>query len=79
MDSSAHHLQGRAMNRKPVPKDAIVPDTPEKESFVRGLVDRGEASWADQEGKLPSGVTHEIVGHGPRGLPIVIERRKKLF
>ena len=49
------------------------------ESFVRGLVDRGEASWADQEGKLPSGVTHEIVGQGPSGLPIVIERRKKLF
>ena len=67
------------MNRKPIPKDAIVPNTREKASFVRGLVDRGEASWVDKEGKLPSGVTHEIVGHARSGLPIVIERRKKLF
>jgi hypothetical protein len=79
MDPSARHHQGCTMNRKPIPKDAIIPDTPEKESFVRGLVDRGEASRADKEGKLPSGVTHEVVGHAPSGLPIVIERRKKLF
>jgi hypothetical protein len=79
MDPPASHEKGRAMNHKPIHKDAIVPDTPEKESFVRGLVDRGEASPADKEGKLPSGVTHEVVGHAPSGLPIVIERRKKLF
>jgi len=67
------------MNRKPIPDDTIVPDTPERESFVRGLLERGEAGRADEEGQLPPGVTHEIVGHAPCGLPIVIERRKKLF
>lgn len=48
---------------------------PQTESFVKGLVDRGEAAKADAEGKLPPGATHEIVGHTETGLPIVVRRR----
>ncbi len=66
-------------NTKPIPPDSIVPDTQEAESFVRGLMERGEAAWPDKEGKRPPGATHEILGEGPSGLPIVRERRKKLF
>jgi hypothetical protein len=61
------------------PSDRIDPDTPENTSFVRGLVERKEAAWPDRDGKLPPGVTHEILGMNPNGLPSVRERRKSLF
>lgn len=47
--------------------------------FVRDLVERGEAAWPDRQGRLPPGATHEIVGEGANGVPIVRERRKSLF
>ena len=47
------------------------PRTPEEQAFVRGLVERGEAARPGRDGKLPPGATHEIVGEGPDGLPIV--------
>lgn len=50
---------------------AIVPDTPEKRSFVEGLVARGEAARIDEGHPLPAGVTHEIVGETEDRLPIV--------
>jgi hypothetical protein len=53
----------------------IVPDTPEKMAFVRGLIARGEAAKADPDGSLPKGVTHEIIGETPTGLPILRRRR----
>jgi len=77
-------LRGRAVPRKTVcvaidkkahPAGAIVASDPQTESFVKGLVDRGEAAKADAEGKLPPGATHEIVGHTETGLPIVVRRR----
>ncbi len=52
---------------------------PQTESFVKGLVDRGEAAKADGDGKLPPGATHEIVGDTETGLPIVVRRRFSAF
>lgn len=57
------------------PPGAIVASDPATESFVKGLVDRGEAAKADASGKLPPGATHEIVGETETGLPIVVRRR----
>ena len=55
--------------------EPVKPKTPEEKAFVHGLVERGEAAYPDKEGKLPAGATHEIVGEGPDGLPIVRRRR----
>jgi hypothetical protein len=46
-----------------------------KEAFERGILERGEAAVADEHGKLPPGVTHEIVGHDAAGRPILKRRR----
>ncbi len=59
-----------------IPANSIVPDTAELQAYVRGIVERGEAAVPDQDGKLPRGVTHEIVGHhDASGLPILVRRR----
>lgn len=59
------------------PAPAPQPRTPAEQAFVRGLVERGEAAYPDRDGKLPPGATHEIVGEGSDGLPIVRRRRFK--
>ena len=46
-----------------------------KAAFERGILQRGEAAVADANGKLPPGVTHEIVGTDPDGRPILKRRR----
>jgi hypothetical protein len=46
-----------------------------EEAFERGIIERGEAAPVDQSGKLPPGVTHEIVGHDSAGRPILKRRR----
>jgi len=46
-----------------------------REAFERGLIERGEAAPADEHGRLPPGVTHEIVGHNELGRPILKRRR----
>jgi hypothetical protein len=55
--------------------DQIVPDTPEKMAFVRGLIARGEAVRPNPDGSLPKGATHEIIGETQSGLPLVRRRR----
>ncbi len=47
----------------------------EEESFVRGLLVRGDAARPDASGKLPPGATHEIVEQREGELPIVRRRR----
>ena len=56
-------------------KGVIAPDTEEKRTFIKGLMERGQAAKALPDGSLPRGVTHEIVGEGQGGLPIVKRRR----
>ena len=53
----------------------IVPDTPEKMAFVRGLIARGQAVRANPDGSLPKGATHEILGETQNGLPCIRRRR----
>ena len=47
---------------------------PAVELFIKGVLVRGEAAKA-VKGKLPPGVTHEIVGKAADGLPIIKRRR----
>jgi hypothetical protein len=50
-----------------------------REAFERGIIERGEAAVADEQGRLPPGVTHEIVGHDASGRPILKRRRFSAF
>lgn len=50
-----------------------------KEAFERGVIERGEAAPADGQGRLPPGVTHEIVGYDENGRPILKRRRLSAF
>jgi hypothetical protein len=45
-----------------------------EESFVRGMIARGEAAWP-VDGVLPPGATHEIVEERPGELPKIVRRR----
>jgi hypothetical protein len=46
-----------------------------KDAFESGLIERGEAAPADEQGKLPPGATHEIIGNDSDGRPILKRRR----
>jgi hypothetical protein len=50
-----------------------------REAFERGIIERGEAAPADDKGRLPPGVTHEIIGHDESGRPILKRRRFSAF
>jgi len=50
---------------------------PAADLFVKGVLVRGEAAKA-VKGKLPPGVTHEIIGKGADGLLILKRRRFSL-
>jgi hypothetical protein len=54
---------------------AIKPDSEEKKAFIKGLVDNHQAARPLPDGSLPPGATHEIVGEGENGLPIVKRKR----
>jgi hypothetical protein len=58
-----------------IPAAEAEPQRQAEEAFERGIIERGEAAPADQTGKLPPGVTHEIVGHDSAGRPILKRRR----
>jgi len=63
----------------PDDQNVIVPDTEEKEKFVKGLVANRQAAKPLPDGTLPPGATHEIIGETPSGLPIVRRRRFSAF
>jgi len=50
-----------------------------KEAFERGIIERGEAAPPDEKGRLPPGVTHEIIGYDATGRPILKRRRFSAF
>jgi hypothetical protein len=66
---------GNPNHPRPDEGNQIVPDTPEKMAFIRGLLARGEAARPNPDGSLPKGVTHEIMGEAENGLPVVLRRR----
>jgi hypothetical protein len=45
------------------------------ERFAEDLLTRGEAAEADEDGELPPGATHEIVGYTKDGKPKLRRRR----
>jgi hypothetical protein len=47
------------------PRDAAT------QSFIRGIVERGEAGHYDSDGKLPQPYKYAIIGIHPDGLPIL--------
>jgi hypothetical protein len=56
-------------------EDLIIPRDPQSESFVKGLIARGEAVRVAKGETLPPDATHEIVGETETGLPILRRRR----
>jgi hypothetical protein len=56
-------------------KGVIAPDTEEHRAFIKGLMERKQAAKRLPDGSLPKDVTHEIVGEGQDGLPIVKRER----
>jgi hypothetical protein len=69
------HKRARATTRAPARSTAVTRIAkPAAELFIKGVLTRGEAAKA-VKGKLPPGVTHEIVGKGANGL-LVLKRRR---
>lgn len=61
------------------PQDPAERQRQAKEAFEKGILERGEAAEADENGRLPPGVTHEIVGYDKDGRPILKRRRFSSF
>jgi hypothetical protein len=59
------------MAKPSAPTDLIVPVDAESLSFVRALIERGEAVDAQPGTPPPSSATHLIVGHTVEGYPIL--------
>jgi hypothetical protein len=57
---------------------AVGPLTDAEAAFQRGVIERGEAAAPDENGRLPPGATHEIIGHDTEGRPILKRRRFSL-
>ena len=68
-----------AGTRNQSPQEASERERRAKEAYEKGILERGEAAVADEHGRLPPGVTHEIVGHDETGRPILKRRRFSAF
>jgi hypothetical protein len=68
-----------AGKRNEPPQEAAERERRAKEAYEKGIVERGEAAVADEHGRLPPGVTHEIVGYDESGRPILKRRRFSAF
>ena len=47
----------------------------DEERYIEDLIQRGEAAWPDENGKLPPGATHELI-EGEPGEPPKVKRRR---
>jgi hypothetical protein len=63
----------------PQDADVIVPNDQDSASYVKGLVERGEAVRLEPGTALPPKATHEIIGETEAGLPIVRRKRYSAF
>ena len=61
------------------PQEAAERERRAKEAYEKGILQRGEAAVAGEDGRLPPGVTHEIVGYDETGRPILKRRRFSAF
>jgi hypothetical protein len=75
-DKSSDRKPRRGEDRAPDP--VAERERTAKEAFVRGIIERGEAAKPDRNGKLPPGVTHEIVEEVEGELPKIRRRRFSL-
>jgi hypothetical protein len=64
-----------AKSKSSTGSERIVPTDAQSIAFVNGLVARGQAAKANEDGSLPPNVTHEIVGQTKAGDPILVRRR----
>jgi hypothetical protein len=62
----------------PTTAENAIPER-DAQTFTRGVIIRGEAARPDEDGDLPSGATHEIVGEDEKGLPVIERRRYSAF
>jgi hypothetical protein len=60
------------MGTKP-PRDEL--QTEDEKRYVEELIARGEAAEPNEQGNLPPGATHEIIGRDKDGAPRVRRRR----
>ena len=49
----------------------VAPRDAATQSFIRGVIERGEAGHYDADGKLPLRYKYAITGTHPDGLPII--------
>ena len=49
----------------------VAPRDAATQSFIRGIVERGEAGPYDSDGKLPQQYKYAVIGTHPDGLPIL--------
>lgn len=68
-----------AGKRNESPQEAAERQRRAKEAYEKGILERGEAAVADEHGRLPPGVTHEIIGYDETGRPILKRRRFSAF
>jgi hypothetical protein len=66
-------------DRKPAPDARPAIDEETEKRHVEGLLARGEAAKAAEDGELPPGATHEIVEEREGELPKVRRRRYSLY
>jgi hypothetical protein len=59
--------------------DVIAPVDEATARFVQTLIANGQAAPANPDGSFPPGVTYEIVGKAPNGLPILRRRRFSMY
>ena len=52
-----------------------MPEKSDEARYVEDLIRRGEAAYPDEQGKLPPGVTHELI-KGEPGEPPKVKRRR---
>jgi hypothetical protein len=64
-DGAESRASGAEQQRDVAPRDAAT------QSFICGVVERGEAGYCDAHGKLPLPYKYAILGIHPDGLPIL--------
>ena len=64
-DETKPSAAGAEQQTDVAPRDAAT------QSFIRGVVERGEAGHYDADGKLPVQFKYAIIGIHPDGLPII--------
>jgi hypothetical protein len=71
--------EDRKTSGPPQESNVVAPNDEATAHFIQTLIANGQAAPANPDGSLPPGVTHEIVGKTPNGLPILLRRRFSMY